>query len=169
LFLALLSTGFHGLLRLSELTFPGNPTIQDWRKVTKRTSVLLHAHKYLFSPPAHKADCFFAGNRVLIRAINPSIFDPVHPFLTYLTSRDHLFPSASPLWLTPCAIDPTRFFFLFLFQDLLAKIFWWRIHKSRKSYSFSRVGYSFSTHSCNWISTIHVAWMATSVHELLQH
>ena len=40
LFAALLSTGFHGLLRLGKLTFPDNPSLRDWRKVIRRRSLL---------------------------------------------------------------------------------------------------------------------------------
>ena len=35
LFIALLATGFHGLLRLGELTFSDNSSIRDWCKVIK--------------------------------------------------------------------------------------------------------------------------------------
>ena len=35
LFTALLVTGFHGLPRLGELTFPDNPAIRDWREVSR--------------------------------------------------------------------------------------------------------------------------------------
>jgi len=66
LFAALLVTGFHALLRLGELTFPDNRTIRDWRKVTRHSSLCIHSHDYEFLLPAHKADRFFEGNRVLV-------------------------------------------------------------------------------------------------------
>jgi len=53
-----------------------------------------------FLLPAHKADNFFEGNQVLIRSFQSCYFDPVPSFLSYVTSRDTFFPSASPLWLT---------------------------------------------------------------------
>ena len=62
LFMALLATGFHGLLWLGELTFPNNSSIRDWRKVVRRHSLILRQHEYEFLLPAHKADHFFEGN-----------------------------------------------------------------------------------------------------------
>ena len=71
LFAALISTGFHGLLCLGELTFPDSPALHDWRKVTKRSTITLQNQEYEFFLPAHKADRFFEGNRVIIRAFSP--------------------------------------------------------------------------------------------------
>jgi hypothetical protein len=34
LFLALILTGFHGLMRLGELTWPDNPKLRNWTKVS---------------------------------------------------------------------------------------------------------------------------------------
>ena len=62
LFMALLSTGFHGLLRLGELTLPDNSSIRDWRKVTQRQSLVQRQNEFEFLLPAHKADRFFEGN-----------------------------------------------------------------------------------------------------------
>ena len=99
LFVAMLSTGFHGLLRLGELTLPDSSSIRDWCKVTQHQSLVLRHNEFEFLLPAHKADHFFEGNCVLIRAFSSS-FDPVPVFLCYLFSCDHLFPAATPLWLT---------------------------------------------------------------------
>lgn len=123
LFAALVVTGFFGLLRLGEMTFPDNSYLRDWRKVTKRSSLVLHRHhQYEFFLPAHKADRFFEGNRVLIRAFH-SAFDPWPVFHRFLLSRDHLFPAASPLWLTSRGRVPTRFFFMSRFHHLFPKTF----------------------------------------------
>ena len=123
LFLALVATGFHGLLRLGELTFPDNSAIRDWRKVIRRNSLILREHEFEFLLPAHKADRFFEGNRVIIRAFSPTIFDPVPIFSRYLSSRDNLFPLASPLWLTSKGEVPTRSFFLSHFRIFFSKSF----------------------------------------------
>ena len=112
LFMALLATGFHGLLRLGELTFSDNSSIRDWRKVIKCHSLTVWQHEYKFLLPAHKADHFFEGNHVLIHAFSPELFDPVPVFFHYLTSRDRLFRAATPLWLTSTGEVPTRSFFL---------------------------------------------------------
>src|SRR5271168_4784422 len=65
LFAALVVTGFHGLLHLGELTFPDSSYLRDWRKVTKRSTLVVHKHQYEFFLPAHKADRVFEGNKVL--------------------------------------------------------------------------------------------------------
>jgi hypothetical protein len=125
LFLTILSTGFHGLLRLGELTFPDNPSLQDWRKATKRSSLIIHPQRleYEFLLPAHKADRYFEGNRVLIRAFSSSAFDPFSLFLRYLSSRDNYFPASSPLWLTASGTIPTRSFFMSRFRIFFSKAF----------------------------------------------
>ena len=123
LFAALISTGFHGLLRLGELTFPDSPALCDWRKVTKRSTVTLQNQEYEFFLPAHKVDRFFEGNRVVIRAFSPVSFNPCPIFFRYLSSRDHLFPTASPLWLTSTGSVPTRSFFMSWFRLFFSKSF----------------------------------------------
>ena len=122
LWTTLVITGFHGLLRLGEMTFPDNVYIRDWRKVTKRSSLIVRPHQYEFHLPAHKADRFFEGNRVLISAFSSS-FDPCPIFLRYLSSRDFLFPASSPLWLTSKGRIPTRSFFITRLRRFLPKTF----------------------------------------------
>ena len=122
LFVALLTTGFHGLLWLGELTLLDNSSIRDWRKVTRCHSLLQRPHEFEFLLPAHKADRFFEGNWVLIRAFSSS-FDPVPVFSRYLFSRDHLFPAATPLWLTFKGEVPSRSFFLSRFHLYFPKNF----------------------------------------------
>lgn len=111
LFLAMLLTGFFALLRLGELTFPDDCHLQNWRKVSKRTSVSIMDDNYSFFLPAHKADKFFEGNKIVVmkRQIRHK---PLLHFQSYLSSRDHLFPLASPLWLTEDGSVPTRSFFI---------------------------------------------------------
>ena len=41
LFLAMLLTGFFSLMRLGELSFPNNKQLQNWRKVTKRSTAVI--------------------------------------------------------------------------------------------------------------------------------
>ena len=122
LFVALLSTGFHGLLRLGELTLPDNSSIRDWHKVTRCQSLVQRQNEFEFLLPAHKADWFFEGNRVLIRAFSSS-FDPAPIFFRYLFSHDHLFPAATPLWLTSKGEVPSWSFFLSRFHIYFPKHF----------------------------------------------
>ena len=122
LFMALLSTGFHRLLRLGELTLPDNSSIRDWHKVTRCQSLVQRQNEFEFLLPAHKADRFFEGNRVLIHAFSSS-FDPVPIFFCYLFSRDRLFPAATPLWLTSKGEVPSQSFFLSHFHIYFPKHF----------------------------------------------
>lgn len=113
LFLAMIITGFFGLLRLGEMTFPNEPTLQNWRKVTRRNTVKVPASQthYEFLLPGHKADRFFEGNKIIIPARRFGL-QPLQFFSKYLLSRDSLHPVASPLWLTESGSIPTRAFFI---------------------------------------------------------
>jgi hypothetical protein len=111
LFVAMLLTGFFGLMRLGELAFPDDKSLRNWRKVTRRTSVQVTDDFYSFLLPAHKADQFFEGNRILIRA-RQFRHNPLAHFVSYLRARDAAFPLASPLWLTEAGEVPTRSFFI---------------------------------------------------------
>jgi len=104
-------SAFFALLRLGELVFPDDPSLCDWRKVIRRSSVVLHPSRYEFILPAHKADRFFDGSRILVCGDQFSFPTLIH-FQHYLTSRDRLFPLASPLWLTSSGTVPTRSFFV---------------------------------------------------------
>ena len=121
LFAALLFTGFHGLLRLGDMTFPDDPNIREWRKVTRRTSLSVDNHSYTFLLPSHKGDKFFEGNKVLIRPFNAQSVNPTPIFLRYLMSRDRLFSASSPLWLTSQGTVPTRAFFMTRFRLFFSK------------------------------------------------
>jgi len=111
LFLTILLTGFFALMRLGELTFPNNTALCDWCKVTKCASVQLFNDCYTFFLPAHKADRFFEGNRIIIMR-NQLQHDPLLHFTSYIQSRNSLFPLTSPLWLTEKGHIPTRSFFI---------------------------------------------------------
>ena len=111
LFVAIVLTGFFALMCLGELTFPDDKSIRDWCKVTKRSSVHVNTDFYDFHLPHHKADRYFEGNRVIVRA-QQFRHNPLFHFKKYLTSRDTLFPLSSPLWLTEGGQVPTRSFFM---------------------------------------------------------
>jgi hypothetical protein len=111
LIVAMLITGFFGLLRLGELTFPDDVALHNWKKVTRRATAHIQDNVYDFLLPGHKADRFFEGNKIMIPAHRFS-HHPLRHFQTYLTSRDTLYPVASPLWLTAAGTVPTRSFFV---------------------------------------------------------
>ena len=111
LFVAMLFTGFFGLLRLGELAFPNDTSLHNWKKVTRRNTVKILQHQYEFLLPGHKADRYFEGNRIIIPAHRFN-HHPLDHFSKYIESRDTLHPVASPLWLTEAGEVPTRSFFV---------------------------------------------------------
>jgi hypothetical protein len=111
LFLAMILTGFFALLRLGEMTFSNDKQLRNPRKLSKRSSVVITNDQYEFDLPAHKADRFFEGSRIIVRK-DQFKHNPLTHFLNYLNSRDNLFPWASPLWLTTAGTVPTRHFFM---------------------------------------------------------
>ena len=112
LFLAMLLTGFFALMRLGELSFPNDKQLRNWRKVTKRSTVIVTDDQYEFHLPSHKADPFFEGNRIIVKKQQYCDLNPLMVFANYLQSRDSLFPLASPLWITSKGTVPTRHFFM---------------------------------------------------------
>ena len=112
LFKAILLTGFLALMRLGELTFPNDVKLRNWKKVTKRSTVVISEDQYDFHLPSHKADPFFEGNHVIVTKKQYADIDPLFIFKAYLQSRDTLFPLSSPLWITSKGRVPTRSFFI---------------------------------------------------------
>jgi hypothetical protein len=119
LFLAILLTGFHGVMRLGELTWPDNKKLQDYRKVVMRNSVVINPKSFQFLLPGHKADRFFQGSLVIIQSTNLSD-DACTPFKNYLSQRDHLFPLRAELWLKEDGSIPTRSWFLHRLRNHLS-------------------------------------------------
>ena len=115
LFLAILLTGFHGLLRLGELTWPDNSNLRDYRKVIMRSSVQINPKSFQFTLPGHKADRLFEGSRILIQSTElPD--DAWRAFTKFITMRDRRFALRPELWLTECGSIPTRSWFLTRFH-----------------------------------------------------
>jgi hypothetical protein len=110
LFLTQLLSGFNALLRLGELVWPDKILHRSYRKVSLRTSVQLYPNGYGFWLPASKTDRSFEGNRIII--LDQTTPSPLGPFLSYLKSRDHLFPHRAELWLREDGSIPTRAWFL---------------------------------------------------------
>jgi hypothetical protein len=111
LFEAQLSTGFAGLLRLGEMTFPDKIGDRDYRKVTLRHSLQWLPHAFAFWLPSHKVDIFFEGNRIIIKKIIGAP-DPVPAMKKYVASRDKFFPLHAELWLLANRSIPTRGWFI---------------------------------------------------------
>ena len=111
LFMAQLSSGFHALLRLGELVYPDKLKDRNYRKIALRHTVKVDPNHFSFFLPSHKGDTTFEGNTIIIEQHNrPS--DPYSRFLSYLHSRDRLFPVQPELWLTSQGKVPTRHWFI---------------------------------------------------------
>ncbi|KAI5987696.1 hypothetical protein EDD15DRAFT_2110077, partial [Pisolithus albus] len=98
LFRALLETGFFGLNRVGELTWPDKTEQRDYSKLSWRHSVILEAESYQFILGWEKSDTHFEGNKVVVQR-SASQPDPVETFTHYLITHDQLFPCCPQLWL----------------------------------------------------------------------
>jgi hypothetical protein len=98
LFHAQLNTGFTGLLRLGELTWPDTIHLRDYKKVSMRFSLKINSYTYSFWLPANKADTTFEGNHIVVKEITGAP-DPCPIMQRYINSRDVLFPFHPQLWL----------------------------------------------------------------------
>ena len=70
LFVALILTGFHALMRLGELVFSDKRKLRNYRKISLRHSVSILEHQYSFFLTSHKGDPFFEGNTILVQKTN---------------------------------------------------------------------------------------------------
>jgi hypothetical protein len=111
LFNAQLNSGFAGLLRLGELTWPDKLVLRNFKKVTMCSSFHQSTQEYSFWLPTHKADTTFEGNKIVIRKISGSP-DPLPIIMCYIKSRDTLFPSHPQLWLKADGTIPLRSWFI---------------------------------------------------------
>lgn len=111
LFLAILLSGFFGLLRLGELVYPTDRSLDDPRKSIKRETMHLEASHLRFLLPYHKADRFFQQNTILILPNNAPC-DPIRAMARYVTRRDRFFPTTADLWVRADGSKPRRNWFL---------------------------------------------------------
>jgi hypothetical protein len=111
LFLAILLTGFHGLMCLGELMWPDNKRLRDYRKVIMCSSINISSTSFSFILPDHKADRLFEGSQILIQSTHLGD-DAWQPFTRYLVVRDRAFPLHAELWLKEDGTIPTRTWFL---------------------------------------------------------
>ena len=119
--LAILLTGFHGLMQLGELTWLDNKYLQDYCKVFMCNSVQVNPGSFQFMLSGHKADYLFEGSLVLIQSTELGD-DAWAPFMRYLDQRDHWFPLCAELWLKEDGTIPTRVWFLCFLHHLAGNI-----------------------------------------------
>ena len=82
------------------------------KKITRRSSVVVTNEQYEFLLPAHKADRFFEGNKIIVKKDQYCNINPLSAFQAYLTSCDNRFPLSSPLWILENGAVPTRQIFI---------------------------------------------------------
>ncbi|KAF9018995.1 hypothetical protein BDZ89DRAFT_928871, partial [Hymenopellis radicata] len=116
LFVAMLCTGFAGLMRLGELAVPDDRNIRDYRKCSLRSSVIGIDGGYGLDLPYHKGDRFFEGNR--IRIVRRGTFKPAPVFERYVASRDNVSRMNPYLWITSKNTVPTRSWFMARLRQL---------------------------------------------------
>ena len=119
LFLTILLTGFHGLMRLGELTWPDNKKLRDYRKIVMRSSVCVNPKSFQFTLAGHKADRLFEGSLILIQSTDVDD-DAWAPFTKYLSLRDQRFPYRAELFLRENGTIPTRAWFLRILHQHLS-------------------------------------------------
>ena len=76
LFGALLTTGFHALMRLGELAWADSVSLQSYRKVVLRRSLCINKSSYSFILPTHKTVTAGHGCEILVSAFSTSV-DPL--------------------------------------------------------------------------------------------
>lgn len=111
LFVALLLVGFYGLLRLGELVYPDDTSLDQPKKMIRRSTIQLQASSLRFQLPYHKADRFYEGNTILILPNNGPA-DPITAVARYILLRDRYFPNATDMWLRGDGARPRRRWFI---------------------------------------------------------
>ncbi|KAK4698077.1 hypothetical protein P7C70_g8110, partial [Phenoliferia sp. Uapishka_3] len=111
LFALICALGFCGIMRLGDgLIEYDKKEDREWRKVIKRSSVVLEPHvKVQFFLPYHKGDRYYRGNHIILKPENsPSDFSIVDLFQLYLRRRDALFPANDRLLIRKNGKPPLR-------------------------------------------------------------
>lgn len=113
LFLSQLLLCFYALLRLGEVVYPDDPTLDSLRKMPQRQLLSVSTSKVSLILPDHddKPGYTFGDNKILVLS-NPTPADPITAVQHYLQSRDHLFPNARDLWIRVDGSRPRRAWFL---------------------------------------------------------
>jgi hypothetical protein len=144
LFIALLFTGFHALMRLGELVFSDKKILRNYRKISLRHTVSISPTQYSFFLPSHKGDRTFEGNTILIQKLTINT-DPYRHFLAYINSRDLRFPIHPELWLTSRGSVPTRHWFLSRLRKLFPKNYAGQSIRSGGATSLAEAGADLAT------------------------
>lgn len=114
LFNAIMTMGFNGLHRLSELVEPDNKKLRDDRHLIKRWSfTILGKEEYTsYALPSSKTDTDFSGSTVIIPARPASKNCPLQTLMKYVVIRDCAFLMNPFLLLRSNGYIPTRSWFM---------------------------------------------------------
>jgi hypothetical protein len=154
LFIAILFTGFHALLRLGELVFSDKKKLRNYRKIALRHTVSILPTQHSFFLPTHKGDRFYEGNTILVQKLSTST-DPYNHFVAYIDSRDKLFPLHPELWLTSRGCVPTLHWFISRLRKFFPKNFAGQSLRSGGATSLAEAGADLDTIQAagRWSST----------------
>ncbi|KAF9443145.1 hypothetical protein P691DRAFT_797639 [Macrolepiota fuliginosa MF-IS2] len=111
LFLAILTGGFFGLLRIGEITDPDDPLLTNRKKITRRNSFITEGSAPKSAALSHKTN---------LKRNRRSSY-PVVNIARYVLLRDRRFPDADWLWLTSRGVPPSRTWFLYRFHQFFPK------------------------------------------------
>jgi len=121
LFITILACAFYGCHRIGELVQRNDKSLFNWRKVIKRSSLILSDGRAQYRLPYHKSDPFYHGTDVLFTP--QDIADPVALLSNYVLIRDRLHGAAASLFLRENGSYPTRSWFDSKFFSLLDRSF----------------------------------------------
>jgi len=100
LFIPMMLTTFHALLRVGELTMPDSPAHRSSLKTIMCHTCTASTSQFSFCLPFHKGDRFFDGNTILVEHHAGSPISAYPAFTRFLDARDLRFPRYPELWLT---------------------------------------------------------------------
>jgi hypothetical protein len=144
LFVVILFTAFHALLRLGELVFSDKKKLRNYRKISLRHTVSILPTQYSYFLPSHKGDRFYEGNTILVQKLTTAT-DPYIHFVNYIESRDKLFPLHPELWLTSSGQVPTRHWFISRLRKFFPKEFAGQSLRSGGATSLAEAGADLAT------------------------
>jgi len=107
LFIPIILSRFHTLLRMGELMQPDLVAKHSFIKLSLCNTLKLSHNRYSYHLPYHKGDRFFDGNTVMIDSLTVASHCPVCRMTKYIALRDALFPTFPELWLTSSGDTPS--------------------------------------------------------------
>jgi hypothetical protein len=118
LFATILACCFYACHRSGELVQKNDKSLFDWRKVIKRSSLVIDGNRRAqYRLPYHKGDPLYRGSDVLFTP--QDVADPISLLSEYVTIRDLHHGAAASLFLREDGSQPTRSWFEAKFFSVL--------------------------------------------------